>query len=178
MICKIIFATILILSGTQTFSQDSIKGRITGYEGNYIRPVFPGATIIIEPMPGVTIIDGNNRQNGTISDRYGNFKIEVKGDKRELEIQFVGFYGIRFINIPKVDKTIDLKEIKLVTNHLMDNQGVGGPSEPISQEQYEQDKKLRNDVREKYRINILGKNVKPYFERQFLVFDFDKQGDQ
>lgn len=164
MIPRIILATILILSGTQTFSQDSIKGRIIDYETN-------------ETLPGVTIIDGNNRLNGIISDRGGNFELKVEGNKRNLVLYFVGCYAIKFVNIPKRDNNIDFKEIKLVRNHLVDHIVIGGPSLPFSNEQLKKDKKLRIDVLEKYRINILGKNVKPYFEDfnpgdKYIVFDF------
>jgi hypothetical protein len=170
---KIILAAILILSASQTFSQDSIKGRTFDYETSLT-------------LPGVTIINGNNRLNGTISDRDGNFKLKVEGSKRKLEIYFVGCYAIRLINIPEGDKTIDLKEIKILRNHLTDHIVVGGPSLPFSEEQLERDKKLRMDVLENYRINILGKNVKPYFEGdnnlnggdKFLIFDFDKNENE
>ncbi len=166
---KIILAAFLILSANQTFSQDSIKGRFIDYETN-------------RTLPGVMIRDGNNFSNGRISDRDGNFKLKVEGSKRKLEIYFVGCYAIRLINLPKGDNNIDLKEIKMVRNHLTEHIVVGGPSLPFSEYQLEQDKKLRVDVLEKYRINILGKNVKPYFEGdydpnggdKYLIFDFDK----
>ncbi len=29
-----------------------------------------------------------------------------------------------------------------------------------------------------YRIKILGKKLKPYFEGQYMVFNFDKQEDE
>jgi hypothetical protein len=87
MIHKIIFAAILILSGNQIFSQDSIKGRIIDYETN-------------QTISAVTVEDGNNRYNGMFSDRDGNFKIKVEGNKRNLEIYFAGYYPIKFINIP------------------------------------------------------------------------------
>ena len=68
---KIILAAILILSASQIFSQDSIKGRTFDYETNLT-------------LPGVTIIDGSNRLNGIISDRDGKFNLIVKGSKRNL----------------------------------------------------------------------------------------------
>jgi hypothetical protein len=156
---KIILAAILILSANQTFSQDSIKGRTFDYEKNF-------------PLPGVTII------GGTISEWDGNFKLKVEGNKRNLELYFVGYYPIKFFNIPKGDKTIDLKEIKMLRNHLTDHRVTGMPSRPYSEEQWEQDKKLRTDVFKNYRIKIMGKKLKPYFagpnhENQYLVFDFN-----
>jgi len=165
---KIILATILILLGNQTYSQDSnIKGRTIDYETNY--------TII-----GATIIDANNSQNGTISDRDGNFKIEVEGNKRNLELYFFGYYPIKFINIPKGDKNTDFKEIKLVPNHLLDNTVVGGPPSNLYdfEKQKEQDKRLRKNVLKKYRIKILGEKLNPYFEGKYLVFDFNKNGNK
>ncbi len=83
------------------------------------------------------------------------------------------------INIPEKDKTIDFKEIKLVSDHRWDNMTVGGP--PLNKFQVEfqkeRDKKLRMNVIKKYRIKILGKKLKPYFEGQYLVFDFNENGN-
>lgn len=86
---KIIIIAILILLGNQKiFSQSyNFKGSIIDYESN-------------SPIPGATIIDGNNSKNGTISDKDGNFEIKVEGDIRKLELYFVGCYPIKFINIP------------------------------------------------------------------------------
>jgi len=190
---KIILAAILILLGNQIFSQDSIKGRIMNYEGN--NPMPPGINVapIMEPFPAAYIVDRNDNKwgwpswrNGVISDRDGGFEIKVEGDKKNIEISFIGFYYIEIINIPKSDKIIDLKEIKLVRDHFTDNLVIGGPSLPFSESQAEEDKKLRIDVLEKYRINILGKIVKPHFEvnlkpcydKKFIVFDFDKNENE
>ncbi len=136
MIYKTIFATILILSANQIFSQDSIKGRFIDYETNHA-------------LHAVMIKDGNNLSNGMISDLDGNFKLKVEGNKRNLEIYFAPYYPIKFFNIPKGDNNIDLKEIKLVWNHNWDNVVIGAPSKPFSNEQIEKDKKLRTDVLEK-----------------------------
>lgn len=38
--------------------------------------------------------------------------------------------------------------------------------------------KMKKDVLEKYRIKMLGKELKPYFEGKYLVFDFNKNGKQ
>jgi len=149
----------------QTSSRDDIKGRIILYETN-------------ETLPGATIFDLRNNKLGATSDRYGNFNLEVKGDKRDLQIDFVGCYRIRIINIPKTDKAIDLQDIKMVLNHLEDHLVAGGPSRPFSEEQTVKDKKLRTDVLENYRVNILGRNLKPSFEGQYLVFDFDKNENE
>jgi hypothetical protein len=162
---KIIFAAILILSANKTFGQDSIKGRIIDYE-------------TIQALSVVTIVDGNNSLNGTIPDEEGNFKLKVEGNKRNLELYLVSYYPIKFFNIPKGDKTIDFKEIKMLRNHLGDHRVTGMPYRPYSERQWEQDKKLRTDVLKNYRIKIMGKKLKPYFtgpfpEHQYLVFDFN-----
>ncbi len=170
---KIILATILILSGNQIFSQDSIKGRTIDYETN-------------QTLPFVTITNSNNRYYGTYSDRDGNFKIAVKSNKINFELNFAFYYPIKFINIPKGDKNIDFKEIRLVPNHLWDNRAIG-PLTPLYidnfQKKQEQDNQLRMNVLHNYRIKIKGKKLKPYFEgprpeTEYMVFDFDKQGKE
>lgn len=190
MIHKIIFATILILSGNQVFSQDTIKGRVIGYDGKPIQGI--NVAPVMGPIPGAYIIDRNDNRwgwpswgNGVISDRNGEFEIKVEGDKKNIEISCISFYYLEIINIPKSDKTIDLKEIKLVRNHLTDNLVIGGPSLPFSETQLKENEVLRIDVLEKYRINILGKCLKPYFadwknhgDKKFMVFDFDKNENE
>jgi hypothetical protein len=63
-----------------------------------------------------------------------------------------------------------------VPDHLWDNIVVGGPPSNLYnfEKQKEQDKILRMNVLKKYRIKILGKKLKPYFEGKYLVFDFNK----
>lgn len=165
MIRKNIVAVILILSGNQIFSQDTIKGRTIDYETNHT-------------ISGVTIVDGNNNRNVTISDRDGNFKIVAEGNNKNLALYVATCYPIKFINIPKGDNNIDFKEIKLVPNHLWDNVVVGGPWNAPSEKQQERDKQLRMKVLKEYRIKIPGKKLKPHFEgahfeTQYLVFDFN-----
>lgn len=164
MIHKVILVTILILLVNKTFSQESnIIGTIVDYETK-------------RTITGATIVNSSNSQIGTISDVDGNFEIKIQDDTRNLELYFVGYYPIMILNIPDGDDHIDFGEVKLAENHLMDNQVVGGPSPAISEEQKEQDKELRKNVLRKYRIKILGKKVKPYFEGKYLVFDFNKNG--
>ena len=163
---KVILVAILILLGNRTYCQMSnIKGTIVDYETK--------KTII-----GATILDSNNSQNGTISDVDGNFEIKLQGDTTKLEIYFVGYYPMKILNIPDGDNYTDLEKVKLVRNHLMDNQVVGGPSPEISKEQKEQDKDLRKRVLKKYRIKIPGKKLKPSFEGKYLVFTFYENGEK
>jgi hypothetical protein len=164
---KIVLAAILILSGYQMFSQDSIKGKIFDYETN-------------DPLPGIIILDAYNKKNGIVSDKDGNFQLKIEGNKRNLELYFPAHYPIKFMNIPK--ENINFLEIKMVPNHLTDHWVIGGPSLPFSENQAEKDNKLRSSLKE-YRINISGKLVKPYFvgpslEMQSLVFDLDQQGNE
>lgn len=83
---RIILAVILILSGSQTYSQEGrLKGILVDYETN-------------RTIAGATIIDVNNPRNGTISDGNGNDQLEAGGNKINLELYFVGYYPERFIH--------------------------------------------------------------------------------
>lgn len=160
---KIIIVAILILLGNQKiFSQNSfVKGKIIDYETN-------------KPMPAVTVVE-NFSMNGTISGMDGNFEVNLEGNTRKLEVCFVTCYTIKFINIPIENKHIDFGHIKMVTNYLTVNTGPG-IFYTITEYDREKDKKLRNNVLKKYRIKVLGKKLKPYFEGNKLVFDFNKNG--
>lgn len=163
---KIIIVAILILLGNQKiFSQNSfVKGKIIDYETN-------------RPMPGVIVVE-NFPSNGTISGMDGNFEMHIKSNTKQLEFNFIGYYPIKFINIPVEKKHIDLGEIKLVQNYLMSNIIVGGPPTIINEYDKQKDEKLRNNALRKYRIKVLGKKLKPYFEGNKLVFDFNKNGEK
>ena len=157
---KIILVAILILLGNQKiFSQNSIvKGKIVDYETN-------------KPMAGVVVVE-NLPNNGTISGKDGNFEMHLKSNTKQLEINFIGYYPIKIINIPLEKERIDLEEIKLVQNYLMSKIIVGGPVTKIDEADKQRDEKLKINVLEKYRLEVLGKKLKPYFEGKYLVFDF------
>jgi len=149
---------LLVLGIQPVFSQISgITGKIIDYE---TKRVMPGVTII-ENLPG----------NGTVSDVDGNFKLKIKGDMRELELNFIGYYALKFVNIPNENEIIDFGELKLVKNHLLNNSGAGIVYK-LSESDKEKDQETRKNVVEKYRIEICGNVLKPYFDRNKIIFDF------
>lgn len=162
---KLIIATILILLVNQTFGQESyIKGKVIDYETN-------------KTIAGVMISESKNTEYGTISDLYGDFGMKLQGNTAELHFNYLSFYPIIFRNIPiRNSKNFDFGEIKLISNHLMDNMTIGGPPIESTEEQKEEDKRLRQNVLKNYKIKILGKKVIPYFEEKCLIFDFNKKG--
>ncbi len=161
--CQITFAIIVaLLTFQKSFSQDCyMKGKIIDYETNN---AIIGAAIIPDSY-----------QNGAPSVKNGNF--EIKDNTNNLEILFVGYYPLKFINIPTKQKVIDFGEIRLVQDYREFNSGAGIPAIPLSEDLIEQDKKLRKDVLKKYRIKILGKKLKPYFEGKYLIFNLNKKGE-
>ena len=162
---KIIIVIILIFLSTLTFSQGIlIKGKLVDYETN---------KSILYPK----ISDLSDYHNVT-SDEDGNFEIDVKGTEGNLLFEYLGYYPIKFINIPIGDKQIDFGEFKMVRNYFLDNIVVGGgKSIEITKEQKKKVKRLKKDVIRRYRIKLFGKEYKPYFDGQYnekLVFDFSK----
>lgn len=73
---KFFLFTILIMCTVTLFAQTSVSGTVVDAEG--------------QPIPGVTILESNNQQNGTVSDFDGNFSITVPSDG-ELNVSFIGF---------------------------------------------------------------------------------------
>lgn len=161
---ELIITTTLILLINPTFSQEShIKGKIINYETN-------------NAVPGVMIYEAENTGNGTVSDDYGAFEIKLQGNTGELHFNYLSFYAIKFLNIPiRINKNIDFGEIKLVSNHLMDNMTIGGPAFKSTEKQKEEDKRLRQNVLKEYKIEILGEKLIPYFEGKYQVFNFNKK---
>lgn len=165
---KILIVAILILLGNQkTFSQNSsTKGKCIEYKtGN----VIPGVTMSFHTPSGIEYGNGE-----WWSDINGIFELKMGDDSGDLIIRFLGCYTIKILNIPQGLKHIDFGEIKMVENYGRAQFYMDGTPAELSEDQIEQDKKMRKDVLRKYRIKILGKKLKPYFEENYLVFDFDK----
>lgn len=94
---KITLTTIIILliSFFKVFSQDfTVKGRIVDYETN-------------QELIGITIFT-DSTNDSTISDIYGNFKLNRSTSK--IEMYYIGFYTLKLINIPK-NQNIDFGDI-------------------------------------------------------------------
>lgn len=159
MTTKALLALLLILMGNQltTGQNSSVKGRIIDYETN-------------NPMHAVTVV--LDVQHGVLTDKNGHF--DIKGDIKKIEISFVGYYTIKFINMPLENKQTDLGDIKLVADYRDAHVIIGGPpSQPLASD-LEKDIKLRKNVLENYRFKVFGKTLKPYFEHHNLVFDFNE----
>ena len=63
---KFFLFTISIMCASTLFAQTSVSGTVVDEDG--------------QPIPGVTILDSSNDQNGTVSDFDGNFTISVPSD--------------------------------------------------------------------------------------------------
>ena len=156
----ILLLTIGLFTSQKGLSQNlNVKGKIIDYETNQI---IIGATIIPE-----------DTQEGALSDKNGYF--EINDNTQNLEICFVGYYILRFINIPQNQKNIDFGAIRLIQNYLKYNNGAGVPDLPVNDDFIEQDKRLKEIVLNNYRIKLLGKKLKPYFEGNYIVFDFKNE---
>ena len=64
------------MSANTLFSQTSISGSVVDQDG--------------QPIPGVTILDSSNEQNGTVTDFDGNFTINVPSNGT-LNISYIGY---------------------------------------------------------------------------------------
>jgi len=75
---KIRFFLLLVslMCANTFFAQTSISGTVVDQDG--------------QPIPGVTILDSSNDQNGTVSDFDGNFTISVPSDGT-LNISYIGY---------------------------------------------------------------------------------------
>ena len=73
---KIFLLTLFIMCANTLFAQTSVSGTVVDQDG--------------QPIPGVTILDVSNEQNGTVSDFDGNFTISVPSDGT-LSISYIGY---------------------------------------------------------------------------------------
>ena len=73
---KFFLFTISIMCASTLFAQTSVSGTVVDEDG--------------QPIPGVTILDSSNDQNGTVSDFDGNFTISVPPDGI-LNISYIGY---------------------------------------------------------------------------------------
>ena len=67
---------VFLMCANTFFAQTSISGTVVDQDG--------------QPIPGVTILDSSNDQNGTVSDFDGNFTISVPSDGT-LNISYIGY---------------------------------------------------------------------------------------
>lgn len=164
---KIIIVAILILLGNQKiFSQNSfIKGKYIGFETSY---VMPGVSMSFHTHSG--------EKHAGLSDANRIFELEMQDDSEYLIIRFVGSYAIKILNIPEGHKQVDFGEIKIVDNYEQSYQlRMDGTTVELSEEETDFIEKKKRDVLEKYRIKVLGKELKPYFDGKYLVFDFNRK---
>ena len=93
---KLFLFTAVVLCTVTLFAQTSVSGTVVDDEG--------------QPIPGVTILDSNNEQNGTVSDFDGNFTISVPSDA-ELKVSFIGFESQTIEVSGQTNLTISLKNL-------------------------------------------------------------------
>jgi hypothetical protein len=156
-----LLVTILTLSHLLGFGQEvTLKGKLLDYETNRI--VFAAAVI------------ADASKYGALTDENGLF--EFKANTKGLEIYFFGYYPVKMKNIPTGQTSVDFGEIKMLPDHLMDRGIIGGPSIPPDEEMIDKDKELKEAMLTKYYLIVLGDTLKPSFDCQFFVYDFQKQG--
>jgi hypothetical protein len=155
-----LLATILTISHLFGFGQEvTLKGKLLDYENKH---EIIGASVIPDTY-----------KNGALTDKNGQF--EIKDNTKGLEIYFVGCYPVKLRNIPAGQTSIDLGEIKMLTNHLEEGMMIGGPSVPPNEETIAKDKALKEAMLTKYYLKVLGHTLKPSFDGKFFVYDFQKQ---
>ncbi|WP_103866443.1 TonB-dependent receptor domain-containing protein [Aquimarina sp. I32.4] len=93
----LIFAIVLCL-GTYSYAQQSYKGKIVDTSNN--------------PLPGATIIESNNTENGVMSDTDGLFTISLQ-NSTEITISFLGYIT------KKIRLTSDFNTIRLTSDNVL-----------------------------------------------------------
>ena len=156
---RLILVTFWILLGSQfSLGQNPhVIGRILDYETN-------------EPIEAITILE-KYPINGAVTDSTGNFEFKIEGKTKKLEISFIGYYGIEFINIPIDKKTIDFGDIRLVRNYSL---YIHVEMAPDIKPDKRKDKLLKKDVIDNYSLNILDTTLFPVFKDREIIFDFNK----
>ncbi len=167
----IVITVLILLGNPKAFSQSSsIKGKFIEYETSN---VIPGVTMVFHTYSGKEYEAYNNVN--------GNFEVKIGDEPGDLIVRFVGCYTIKIRNIPQGPKHLDFGEIRMVQNYGRPQFNWDGSAAEIPKELIEKDKNMRNDVLKNYRIKVLDKKLKPYFdgvdrEHQYIVFDF-KNGE-
>ena len=92
---KFFLLTISIMCASTLFAQTSVSGTVVDEDG--------------QPIPGVTILDSSNDQNGTVSDFDGNFTISVPSDGT-LKISYIGYQAQSIAVSGQTNLSISLEE--------------------------------------------------------------------
>ena len=92
---KFFLITLLIAFGNTLFAQLSVSGTVFDQDG--------------QPIPGVTILDDNNKTNGTVTDFDGNYTISVPSDGT-IKVSFIGYQSQSIAVSGKTNINISLEE--------------------------------------------------------------------
>ena len=92
---KLFLFTISIMCASTLSAQTSVSGTVVDEDG--------------QPIPGVTILDSSNDQNGTVSDFDGNFTISVPSDGT-LKISYIGYQAQSIAVSGQTNLSISLEE--------------------------------------------------------------------
>ncbi len=92
---KFFLITLLIAFCNTLFAQLSVSGTIVDQDG--------------QPIPGVTILDDNNKTNGTVTDFDGNYTISVPSDGT-IKVSFIGYQSQSIAVSGQTNINISLEE--------------------------------------------------------------------
>ena len=92
---KFFLITLLIAFGNTLFAQLSVSGTVFDQDG--------------QPIPGVTILDDNNKTNGTVTDFDGNYTISVPSDGT-IKVSFIGYQSQSIAVSGQTNINISLEE--------------------------------------------------------------------
>ncbi len=92
---KFFLITLLIAFGNTLFAQLSVSGTVVDQDG--------------QPIPGVTILDDNNKTNGTVTDFDGNYTISVPSDGT-IKVSFIGYQSQSIAVSGQTNINISLEE--------------------------------------------------------------------
>ncbi|TKG88762.1 hypothetical protein EYV94_26750 [Puteibacter caeruleilacunae] len=160
----IVIISILTLCVNPSIGQNIlIKGKFIDYKTNEI-------------LPGVSL--SSYTQEGKKQDAFsgyeGTSELKINADAEYLIIRYMSSYVIKIINIPSGIKQIDFGEIKIVKDFDTKLLRMDGCHIEASPKHIDNHNRYKKEIIEKYRLNVIQKELKPYFKGKDLIFDFNK----
>jgi hypothetical protein len=123
-----------------------------------------------EPLSEAVILE-DKTVNGDVIDSLGNFLLNIEGTGKVIKCNFVGYYELVIKNIPANNDTLQLPNLRMVTNY---SSYLIVEMAPDIEPDMKKFRALKKKIEEEYQLKILDETYEPTILDKALVFDLNE----
>ena len=120
-----------------------------------------------EPLTGAVVLEGK-LVNGDVIDSLGNFQLTLEGTSNTIKCSWIGYYQLIIKNIPTNIDTLELPNLKMITNYSAHLIVEFGPDVEPDKKKF---RAIKKQIEDQYRLNIDGLTYEPEILKYDIVFD-------